>query len=224
MELPPTLRQAVDRTLTGIALADLAQAASLLSRRYRAEIRDGNFHLADDMAALAYLATRLPATYAAIRAAMTAAAERLPDFAPRSLLDVGAGPGSALWAASDTWPDLDDALLIEGSAAIRGQGEKLAIASSVSRIAWRDGDVTGDWPALLPAGSPSHDLVTLAYVLDELAPPARDRLVERLWAATGGLLLLVEPGTPAGWERILAARQLLIAAGAVLVAPCPHAA
>ncbi|MCC7347818.1 MAG: methyltransferase type 11, partial [Variibacter sp.] len=34
---------------------------------------------------------------------------------------------------------------------------------------------------------------------------------------------LVEPGTPAGWRRILRARARLIGAGGHMVAPCPHA-
>jgi ribosomal protein RSM22 (predicted rRNA methylase) len=66
--------------------------------------------------------------------------------------------------------------------------------------------------------------VLLAYVLDELAPEARSRLVERLWELTGDVLVIVEPGTPAGWSRILDARQQLIAGGAAILAPCPHAA
>jgi ribosomal protein RSM22 (predicted rRNA methylase) len=65
--------------------------------------------------------------------------------------------------------------------------------------------------------------VTLAYVLDELEPTGRDALVRDLWAQTGDTLLLVEPGTPAGYARILRARALLLEAGAHLVAPCPHA-
>lgn len=224
MELPPTLRHAVDRALDGIALADLKRAADRLSQRYRAEVRDGRFHLSDDMAARAYLATRLPATYAAVRASMDAVAAVQPDFAPVTALDVGAGPGTALWAASDCWPSLDDALLLEGSPAIRAVGETLARDATPSRIAWRAADVAAlDSAAGLPDLEP-RDLVTLAYVLDELSEEARDRLVDRLWSATAGTLLIVEPGTPAGWTRILRARQRLAEAGAHLLAPCVHTA
>lgn len=219
MELPFALRQAVDRALEGVGLSELTRAADALSRRYRAEVRDGRFHLSDDMAARAYLATRLPATYAAIRAAFAAVAAAQADFAPATLLDVGAGPGSALWAAADCWPGLADAVLIEGSPAIRAWGERLSAQATPTRIEWQAGDVAADLPNLAP-----RDLVTLAYVLGELAPEARDRLVDRLWTLTAGVLVIVEPGTPAGWTRILAAREWLIAAGARLLAPCPHMA
>jgi hypothetical protein len=37
MELPPQLRQAIDRALEGIARADLAAAPAALSQRYRDE-------------------------------------------------------------------------------------------------------------------------------------------------------------------------------------------
>jgi ribosomal protein RSM22 (predicted rRNA methylase) len=84
------LREAIDRELHGIALADLARASELLSQRYRAEIRDGRFHVNDEPAARAYLTTRLPATYSAIARSLQAVAEARPDFAPRP--DIGAGP------------------------------------------------------------------------------------------------------------------------------------
>ena len=115
MELPSALRQAVDTALEGFPLVDLASASQALSQRYRSETRDGRLHLGDDLAARAYLATRLPATYAALRASIAAIAELRPDFAPASLLDFGAGPGTALWAAAGRWPSLRDALLMAAS-------------------------------------------------------------------------------------------------------------
>ena len=69
----------------------------------------------------------------------------------------------------------------------------------------------------------TRDLVSLAYVLNELAPAARESVLQRLWDATADTLVIIEPGTPAGWERILAARRQLIEAGAHVLAPCPHA-
>ena len=85
MELPAALRHAVERELEGVPLQELKRAGELLSRRYRDEVRDGSMHLSRQTAVAAYLATRLPATFAAIRAAASAAAETLPDFTPRSL-------------------------------------------------------------------------------------------------------------------------------------------
>ena len=99
MELPPLLRQGIDRALNGMPLDELATAAAALSQRYRDERRDGNAHVESDRDVLAYLAVRLPATYAASGASFSAIAEARPDFAPKTALDIGAGPGTALWAA-----------------------------------------------------------------------------------------------------------------------------
>jgi ribosomal protein RSM22 (predicted rRNA methylase) len=219
MELPAPLRQAVDSLLEGVPLPALKQAARTLSERYRAELRDGRLHMGEDMAVKAYLATRLPATYAAVRASLEALAEAMPDFQPKSLLDVGAGPGTMLWATNDVWPDLEWAVLFEASAAARKAGQSLAAGTIGARVDWIAGDATIDLDDVHPA-----DLVSAAYVLDEIAPASLPKLVDRLWRLSAHTLLIVEPGTPAGWQRVLAARRQLIDAGAHVLAPCPHEA
>jgi ribosomal protein RSM22 (predicted rRNA methylase) len=218
MELPPLLRRAVDRALNGVPLNELATTAAALSQRYREERRDGKAHVATDRDVLAYLAVRLPATYAAVRASFAAIAEARPDFAPNSALDVGAGPGTALWAATKCWPALADALLVEVNPVFRAFGEQLAAEIQRPRATWRTSDATVD-----EIDGEPRDLVTLAYVLNELAPDDRHRLVERLWPLTADTLVIVEPGTPAGWQRIIAARRQLIESGGHVIAPCPHA-
>ncbi len=215
MQLPPTLRAAIDRELDGIALADLARAAEALSQRYRAEVQDGRLHLADDAAARAYLTTRLPATFAAISAALAAVAVARADFAPRTALDAGAGPGTATWAAAQRCDSLERATLVEASSAIRAVGQRLQVP--LPEVNW----VAGRLDAALDDLNPS-DLVLLAYVLDELPGAARGPLIKRLWSLTSDTLLIVEPGTPAGWARVLQARDLLIQARAHILAPCPH--
>jgi ribosomal protein RSM22 (predicted rRNA methylase) len=76
-----------------------------------------------------------------------------------------------------------------------------------------------------PAGDAPSDLVLLSYVLGELDEATRDRAVDRAAEATvhpSGLTVIVEPGTPEGYARVLRARDRLLARGGFVTAPCPH--
>jgi len=75
--------------------------------------------------------------------------------------------------------------------------------------------------AMLPVDVPAADLVTVSYVLGELTDAQQRDLVARA-AAAAGLLMIVEPGTPAGYARVIAARDQLVGLGHTVVAPCPH--
>jgi ribosomal protein RSM22 (predicted rRNA methylase) len=68
-----------------------------------------------------------------------------------------------------------------------------------------------------------YDLILVGYTFAELPAAARDRALATLWTACRGILVIVEPGTPAGFATILACRTALLAAGARMVAPCPAA-
>lgn len=217
MELPPRLRVAVDAVLERTPLAELQRAATLLSRRYRDETRDGRLHLSDDLAVKAYLATRLPATFAAVRSSFAMLRDALPGFAPHSMLDVGSGPGTALWAAHGCWPDISTARMVEASPAAARIGRALAAELPGMSAEWLEGDATRQIETQSGA-----DLVTLCYVLDELPPGQLRPLTLRLWQLAQSALVIVEPGTPRGWQRISEARNALVEAGATIVAPCPH--
>lgn len=200
--LPPALAEAV-RRVGGVD-------AGSLSERYRSKERSGTVaRSAEDVAA--YAVTRLPATYAAVAVVLREAAARLPGFAPRTQLDLGAGLGAALWAARETWPSLERAVAVEAEPEMARLGRELAPFAD-----WRAGRL----PAV-PDGP--FDLVTVSYVLNELDEAARDETVDRAWAAApAGCVVVVEPGTPDGYVRVLRARDRLLAAGALTVAPCPH--
>jgi ribosomal protein RSM22 (predicted rRNA methylase) len=218
MDLPPSLREAIEHVLEGVSLASLTAASNALTQRYRDEIRDGRPHLDSLEAARAYVAARMPACFAAVAASLSAVREARPEISPASLLDVGAGPGTALWAASVTWPSLANATLIEASPVIRALGEELANHLRGPRVIWQTEDLTKGLVECI-----SHDIVILSYALGELQSVARATVTDRLWDLTRHVLVIVEPGTTAGWQRILTARTQLIGAGAHVIAPCPHA-
>lgn len=216
-DLPPALRQAADRLLEGVSRKGLAEQSARISAQYRAgQSSAGVVGSAAD--ATAYVLTRLPATYAAGAHVLAEAARIAPGFQPTTLLDAGAGPGGAGWAALETWPAIGAATLLDSNQSFLEMATTLAAQGPAAlRDAQRlRGDLTAprDWPAV--------DLAIASYALAEIAPARQAETVTALWAATLGMLVLIEPGTPAGWGRILAARDGLIAAGATILAPCPH--
>lgn len=218
-DLPQALRAAIERRLEGVSRRDLGARAQKVSAHYRqggasARVVQGE---AD---ALAYALTRLPATYAADLAVLAEAARLAPSFAPQSLLDAGAGPGGGGWAALAVWPTIDRATLVDSSRPFLQLAAELAAQGppALARAERETADLARA-PAL-----PAADLVLMSYALAELPPVAQDGVVDALWAATAGLLAVVEPGTPAGFARLRQARSRLIAAGARMVAPCPHEA
>lgn len=217
-DLPPALRQSAHRLLEGVTRKGLAERAGKISDAYRAG-RNSASVVKEEDDAVAYVLARLPATYAACARALYEAALIAPDFAPTSLLDAGAGPGGAAWAALETWPDLVRMTLLDSNRTFLDMAATLAAeAAPVLRNAER---LKADLAT--PEAWPRAELVIASYALAEIAGPRQATMIDALWAACEGMLVLVEPGTPDGWRRILAARDGLIAAGAQILAPCPHA-
>jgi ribosomal protein RSM22 (predicted rRNA methylase) len=216
--LPPALRGGLDEALQGVSRKDLAVRARRISEAYRAGgTSAGVIRGAED--ALAYALVRLPATYAACAAVFAEARRMAPGFSPRRLLDAGAGPGAASWAATQAWEGLEAVTWLDASAPFLGLAGRLG---QVGPAPLRHPDLL---IADLASGQPwpAADLVAVSYALAELDAARLGPVVRSLWAACEGVLALVEPGTPAGFRRILAAREALIAEGAELLAPCPHA-
>ncbi len=219
MALPPALQAAVNVLLEGRPRGPIAERSAKISERYRGGAHSGAV-IASDADVLAYLLARLPATYAAVAAVLGEVRARCA-FEPKTLTDAGSGPGTASWAAVETWPALDRVAMVDSSAVFLGMARKLASASASKALANADAtlaDVTR------VSDLASSDLVIASYALAEVPREALTETAMALWKACSGILALVEPGTPAGYERIVACREALLAGGAKIVAPCPHAA
>lgn len=214
--LPAELKAALARKAEGLSRNDAAQRADTISRTYRDGGGSGGIRTGTD--ALAYALARMPATYAAVAASLNALAEVNPDFAPRSLLDIGAGPGTATWAASEAFASIDAFTLLDANTALRDLATELAqLHSRFSAMRYDSGDARK-----LLAAAPEADLVVASYVINELSENERATLADVMWEKTRDMLLVVEPGTPAGYARIIDLRARLIANGAHVIAPCPH--
>ena len=219
MRLPEELRRGIEREGAAVDARLLPRAARELSERYqKGELSAAALRSPAHLAA--YLQTRLPATFAANRRVFAEIAERRPGFAPRSLLDLGAGPGTSMWAAAEVFPELERITLVERDAQMVAAGRRMAADSrhpAVAKAEWLHQDF------LAKAASEPHDLVVISYTLGEIAAKAALQFLRAAWQASAGVLAVIEPGTPAGFARVLATRTALLDWGAHLLAPCPHA-
>ena len=218
MPLPEDLTHAIEELTAEVLPSELARGAAALTGAYR-ETQRARPQL-DDLRRAAYLVTRLPATYEVLSRVLQETKLRIPGLRVTSMLDLGAGPGTAMWAVTEVFPELAQAVSIEDSTEWIAIGRQLASKpqrESIRSSEWRQGSVAGPLPAR------SFDLVTLSYVLNELRPSERPQVVRAAWERTSKLLIIAEPGTPAGFEHIREVRRELIADDGHMVAPCPHA-
>jgi len=222
MKLPSKLPEAIER-LTGTASPQrLRLAAATLTDRYRTAVKQAAAIRSEDER-LAYLLVRMPATYAALAQALRAAKRQLVpqsgDLAMETMLDLGSGPGTAAWAAVEAFPEVRQLRLVERDKGLIGLGRQLCASSdsrALRRAEWIQADLNGK------LAEEAFDLVVAAYSLGELSPAQRSPCLRQAWQRTRKLLVLIEPGTRAGFGCIHQARSELIALGVTLLAPCPH--
>lgn len=212
MQLPRALAGGIESLLEGRDFKAIRRASEDITENYRSG--RPQIALTSPERRLAYLLVRLPATYAAVSAVLQELRERVGEI--RSLLDLGAGPGTAAWAAAEAFPQLERVTLIERDAEMVALGKKLAAEHPVlSRAEWAVND-------LRSTKFECHDLVIAAYVLSELS--GRDALTgvsAKAWAAAQKAFAVIEPGTPHGFASLLPLREALLAQGQHIVAPCP---
>jgi len=213
--LPQALRAEIEERAGALDPAGLRRVAAAISQRYRSETGHGAHLLTLDSEAQAYALTRMPATYEAVTASL-AWSLACTGARPRTLLDVGAGTGAATWAAAQQL-SLAEITCLEREPAMQRLGNSLMSCDELlKQAAWISADLT---KGTLPLRA---ELVTAAYVLGEMTREDRLIAANSLWDATEQLLLIVEPGTPAGWQQLTEIRTALLARGAHVAAPCPH--
>lgn len=221
MELPNELKEKLEKEISNVSIKELQEAAKNISIRYRAEEKDKTSIrlIKDKTESLAYAVSRMPATYGAIYSALEHTLEILElnniDYKNKikSLLDVGAGTGTASWVACELL-NLENLICLENESNMLSLGEKLMQGNIKAK--WNKNNViTEDMKE-------KADLVITAYMLNEIKEENLNNVLEKIWNATNSLLLIVEPGTPESYKKMMRIRKYFIEKKVEIVAPCPH--
>lgn len=212
-----SLNSKIESLLIGQSLNDLAKEREKLTQLYRGnDCKNYLNSLSSDRQRLAYIATRLPATYAVVYQVIGELIKRSRGMHVFSLLDIGAGPGTTLLAAVDAALPLSLATMMERDSGFIALGRDLTKEFEHVQQKWVRQDLSKKFNV------EAHDLVIASYSLNELKERDRLTLVEKLWEFTGQCLVIIEPGTRAAFESLMKMRQCLLFKGAHLIAPCPH--
>jgi ribosomal protein RSM22 (predicted rRNA methylase) len=218
MQIPIEMRAALDQCLDGVPRRELAERAERISALYR-EKAGSILAVRDGMDALAYAITRSPATYGAVRNALNRLAERNPEFQPKTALDLGSGAGAASWAVCDAWPEIGSITQIDCNGPLFALNERLAAHANCEALRGAR-RVTADVTRAVDADA--ADLVVLSYMLAEMTDAQVQAVLRQAWERCAGAMVVAEPGTPAGYKKILAARRFVLESGGRVLAPCSH--
>ncbi|MFI9647691.1 small ribosomal subunit Rsm22 family protein [Streptomyces sp. NPDC052040] len=213
-----TLRTALAGLLDGLPAKQATQAVERLIANYRGRTPTDAPVLRDRSDVVAYAAYRMPATFEAVSSALAEFAEAVPGWTPGSHADIGGGTGAATWAVSATWDGERPVTVLDWAEPALALGREIAAANPALKAAEWQRSRIGSALTL-----ESTDLVTVSYVLGELTGADRTAVVDAA-AAAAQAVVVVEPGTPDGYARVIEARDRLIAAGFRVAAPCPHSA
>lgn len=218
MRLPEYLATAIEQEITRPGTSTLAGASRELTHRYKsAKFATPVIH--GSAGRSAYLAVRFPATFAANMRAFSELRRLGPEVEISSLLDLGSGPGTSSFAATEVFPEIASATLVEADPQWIEFGKQLANHSphpAVRNAQWLQRDLRD------PAEFEACDAVIISYALGELESSALEQFLHRAWRSTQKCLVLVEPGTRRGFAAINAARTFLLQQSAGILAPCPH--
>lgn len=217
--LPAVLQQSIQSLdkREQISLQNLRAASTDLSKSYRHFEFDCTLQNQADM--ISYLNVRLPATYAVVHHVL----KMIPNCdGIESLLDLGTGPGTTLWAALDLFTNLKAITALERNVQMMTVAQSLMSERSNQQdlenhtINWRLSDLNAlmSWP--------QSDMVSMSYALGEQSDDQQAQVLMKMYQAAKHYIVIVEPGTPQGFQNILKARTFFIDAGAAIVAPCTH--
>ena len=223
MELPISCRLALEELIehANCSSSDLRSAVEKMTVSYKESSGHGARLVTRRCEVLAYAATRMPATFGAITASLDAALQTLSEEDTASLstvLDLGAGTGAAVLAASECLPSDITVTAVEREPEMLSVGKQL---TQDCHVAWELSDAAA-YARRLADTDKTYDVVITSYMTNEMADDVRRAFLDLLWKITGKLLVIIEPGTKVGSAILRAAKQQLSVSGARVCAPCPN--
>ncbi len=209
--IPKSLLDQVESFLEKVPFKTQKTIYDRISKRYRTG-QDRALQSKEE--AIIYSIARLPATYAVGQNVLDSLKGLYPLENLKTFLDLGAGVGPSRWLIEEALPSIKTLTLLERNSHMYEVGNLLK--HPLGSFILADYQTT---KALSP-----HDVTFLSYTLSEIPKNERNLVLSKFWSLTNQVIILIEPGTPEGFQVIKEARSHLIERGGFVLAPCGHEA
>lgn len=211
--LPEEIENHIQHLLNKSTNAWVKKAVSL-SLRYRID-RSSHKYIENSDDVLGYLAVRAPSTYSQIYGALESIKKLNPNWQPKNILDIGSGPGTAIWAAAEIFSSLKNGTAVEMDNNFIKAGQSILTSIPEINIVWELTDLSKS----LPKTEEIFDLVILANILNEMDEKTKNKVLSFAQNHSKGILLILEPGTPYGYEVVKQSAETLKTDKDYLVTP-----
>ena len=209
--------QLINELLNNYKLSEIKKEYKVISSKYREEKINSSSVVVSDKQALSYITSRMGETSVVVDDVL-GRLNRIIDLEHeiKTVLDIGSGTGSVFWALENYVENAQITAVEKSESMIKYS--KLLSNNLSSKISYIKDDIL----ALNPQNINCFDLTIESFVLNEMTDADRKKTLDIMMSQSGKYIILIEPGTPKSYERMMKDREYLLSKGLRLVLPCPH--
>jgi len=209
--------QSIQNILNNYKLSEVRKDYKEISNNYRAEKGNSLAIVSTEKEVLSYISSRMGETSFVIDCVLNRLS-KVVEFESKvnSVLDLGSGTGATFWA-------IDNYIKNVNITAVEREYEMIKYSKILSEnLNIHINYIHNDCLSKTVKDLTNHDLVIESFMLNEMSENERFKVLDLMHEKTNEFLILIEPGTPKSYERMMVIRNYLINKGMNLILPCPH--
>ena len=209
--------QLISEIISHENIAEIKKSYKEISLKYRNENIQSQAVVSSDVQALSYLASRMGETSVVVYSVLEKLNNLISlDNQVKSVLDLGSGTGSVLWA-------LKNFLFSADIVAVEKQESMIKYSKLLSKyLEYNINYINEDVLSSKVENLTLFDLVIESFMLNEMSGNDRKQTLDLMMSKTNKFIVLIEPGTPNSYTKMMEDRDYLLSKGFCLVLPCPH--
>lgn len=208
--------QIIEELLSKEKLSNLQLNYTNISKKYREENINSNSVVCNDKQTLSYVASRMNETSIIVDKVLKTIFQVVDKSEVESVLDLGSGTGSVLWALENFFNNIK-VTAVEREQCMQKYAKILCKDINLD-IEYILQDVLSNEVKKIA----NSDLVLESFMLNEMTEADVTKTLDLMINKTNKYILLIEPGTPKSYQKMMKIRDYFLSKNLKVLLPCPH--